>query len=157
MKWLAEDIEVFQREKEYIDTVLLPLVPIQWGEDMGSVVREGRFSLLLSEQLERELKGRVILSPAFTYLKANSFEDTMRQLETWLSEIQRAGVKTIVTLTSDVDWKINLSENQTEGVRHIWLPAVPLEHMTPQSQLDFLDEMVGSVLKQVAEVWQTVK
>ncbi|HET6871896.1 MAG TPA: DUF2487 family protein [Sporolactobacillaceae bacterium] len=157
MKWLAEDLDVFQREKEYIDTVLLPLVPIQWGEHMSSVVREGRFSLLLSEQLERELKGRVILSPAFTYLKANSFEDTMRQLEAWLNEIQRAGVKSIVTLTSDVDWKIHISEKQTEGVRHIWLPAVPLEHMNPQSQQDFLDEMVGSVLKQIAEVWQTVK
>lgn len=81
----------------------------------------------------------------------------MGHLEAWLREIQRAGVKSIVTLTSDVDWKINLSEKQMDGIQHIWLPAVPLEHMTPQSKQDFLDEMAGSILKQIAEVWQTIK
>jgi hypothetical protein len=157
MKWLAEDLDVFQREKEYIDTVLIPLVPIKWGEQMSSVVREGRFSLILAELLERELKGRVILSPAFTYLKSGSFEETKRTLERWLAEIQGAGVKFILTLTSDVDWKTGPIKSQAEGVETIWLPAVPVEHMNPKHKQDFLDETVGNVLKQIAQVWQTTK
>jgi hypothetical protein len=157
MKWLAEDLDVFQREKEYIDTVLIPLVPIKWGDQMGSVAREGRFSLILAELLERELKGRVILSPPFTYLKSDSLEETKHTLKRWLREIQGAGVKYIVTLTSDVDWKTGLSEPQGEGVETIWLPAVPVDHMTPQHQQDFLDETVGNLLKQMAQFWQSTK
>ena len=157
MKWLAEDLDLFQKEKEYIDTVLIPLVPIKWGDQMNSVVREGRFSLLIAEQIERELKGRVILSPAYTYLKSAPFDETKLMLEAWLHEIQLAGVKYIVTLTSDVDWKTNLSEFQMESVQTIWLPAVPVEHMNPQNKQDFLDETVGNLLKQIAQVWQVTK
>ena len=67
MKWIVKDVEQFEQAREYVDTGVIPLLSISTAKKMKMVV-EQEFIELLSMELEREYKGRVLLLPAFTYL-----------------------------------------------------------------------------------------
>ena len=68
MKWIVKDVEQFEQAREYVDTGVIPLLSISAAKEMKTVVEQGEFIELLSMELEREYKGRVLLLPAFTYL-----------------------------------------------------------------------------------------
>ena len=68
MKWIVKDVEQFEQAREYVDTGVIPLLSISAAKEMKMVVEQGEFIELLSTELEREYKGRVLLLPAFTYL-----------------------------------------------------------------------------------------
>ena len=68
LKWIVKDVEQFEQAREYVDTGIIPLLSISAAKEMKTVVEQGEFIELLSMELEREYKGRVLLLPAFTYL-----------------------------------------------------------------------------------------
>ncbi len=68
LKWIVKDVEQFEQAREYVDTGVIPLLSISAAKEMKMVVEQGEFIELLSTELEREYKGRVLLLPAFTYL-----------------------------------------------------------------------------------------
>lgn len=68
LKWIVKDVEQFEQAREYVDTGVIPLLSISAAKEMKTVVEQGEFIELLSMELEREYKGRVLLLPAFTYL-----------------------------------------------------------------------------------------
>ncbi|GGE38861.1 hypothetical protein GCM10011391_17080 [Pullulanibacillus camelliae] len=150
MKWRAKDIERYLTEKSFIDTVLLPLIPIQWEEAMLHTVREGEFIQIVSAEAERQLTGRVILHPAFTYLKAEPLEEHCKRLEKWKQQLINNGFKFVYFVTSDVQWKT--IEDRIEQL--IWMPAVPLEHMNDRHRGDFIEENVGSIMKIITSQWK---
>ncbi|GGH78930.1 hypothetical protein JOD43_001618 [Pullulanibacillus pueri] len=149
MKWRAKDIERFLEEKQYVDTIIVPLIPLNWDEGMLATVREGEYVQILGDEIERQLKGRVVLNPAFTYFKEEALEERMKRLETWKNGMINGGGKFVYFVTSDVDWKAY--ESQLEHL--IWLPAVPLEHMDERHRNDFVAETVGSVMKTITGQW----
>lgn len=153
MKWNQDDLELFHKEKNYIDTVLIPLVPIEWGSEMGRTVLEGRFATLLGEETERQLKGRLILSPPFTYLKNRPFDHTKKDLKEWILEIHADGVKLIVCLASDPQWHEIFQGRDEEGLLNVWLPALPIDHLDSKHKQDYVDENVGQILKKITNAW----
>ena len=64
MKWVSQDIEMFLKEKQYVDTAVLPLLPVSFGDDIKQSVAMTEFISLLSVQLERQFRGRLIMLPA---------------------------------------------------------------------------------------------
>lgn len=155
MLWNMDDLELFHKEKDYIDTVILPFVPIEWGSDMGRTVQEGRFSLILGEETEHQLKGRVILSPPFTYLKSQSLDDKIAQFHHWIREIRKDSIKFIVCITSDPSWHSFFQDINESGLVNVWLPAVPFDHLNSTHQQDYLDENVGQIIKKMTHAWMT--
>ncbi len=155
MKWNLEDLDIFRKEKAYVDTVIIPLVPIHWGEDMNGPVTAGRFVTLLAEEIERQLKGRVILSPPFTYLKKESREEKSKRLGDWVQAIEAYGAKYRICLTADLDWNPSQSEKESPGLTCFALPALPIDHMDPKHRQDYIDDHVGHVLKKMMHTWQS--
>ncbi|MFC4617795.1 YpiF family protein [Camelliibacillus cellulosilyticus] len=149
LKWNAKDIERYLSEKAYIDTVLLPLVPLTWDQGMLPVVREGEYAKTIAREIERQLKGRIVLAPSFTYWKHESVQERMKRLTMWENEIKAGDAKFVFFVTSDVEWKTALGDLDTL----LWLPAVPLEHMDERHRKDFIDENVGSLLKLITKKW----
>ena len=149
MKWCAKDIERFLVEKQYIDTMIIPLIPISWEKGMVPIVREGEYVQILVEELERQLKGRVVLSPPFTYLKSEALEERFKRLNLWKESITSGGGKYVYFVTADVDWKAV----EKDVNRLIWLPAVPLEHMDEGPRNDFIAESIGSLIKTLTQEW----
>ncbi|MFC7391580.1 YpiF family protein [Scopulibacillus cellulosilyticus] len=150
MKWEVKDIEKYLQEKEYIDSVIIPLIPFSWNEQLVSSVREGQYINTLSIEVEHQLRGRVVEIPPFTYLRNESIEQRLQKLKNWDSELRRNGIKFIFYLTSDADWK------QVDSLLDslLWMPAVPLEHMENKYRNKFIDEGVSDLLGQITQRWQ---
>lgn len=137
--------------REYVDTVVLPLLPVSFGEDMKQVVGMGEFITLLAPQLEKQFKGRMLLLQGFNYLKSNETDKLVADLHEWEEQFQSNGFKHIFFITSDSDWKA--VENQLKGSL-IWLPSIPLESMDEKYKRTILENQVTQLLQLIIQNWQ---
>jgi hypothetical protein len=151
MKWNVEDIDVYLKSKEYVDTVVVPLVPISWTKELKSTVSMGEFIQTIGISLERQFKGRMVLFPPFTYLKSESKESRYERLKQWEAEIVQEETKVVFYITADVDWK-QLEKDLDEKL--IWLPALPLEHMDAEGKDQILKEQVNQVMPIFMSAWK---
>ncbi|XXM74185.1 YpiF family protein [Lysinibacillus sphaericus] len=150
MNWNVKDIEVFETEKEYIDTAVIPIVPIDFSGEIKTSAAQSEFISLLTFHLERQFKGRMIMTPAFTYLLGSS-EEKARELEEWGSRLKDSGVKHVFFLTSDSNWK--KSEQQFQD-QLIWVPSIPLEHLDEQYKHSIMEDQVKQLLNVIVQKWQ---
>ncbi|MCA0172067.1 YpiF family protein [Bacillus sp. RAR_GA_16] len=152
MKWTESDIALFEKEKEYVDTAVLPLVPISMTNSMKTTVSMGEYISIISSELERQLKGRLLLLPAFTYLSSEGQAITTNRLKKVEEELTLGGIQHIITLTADVNWK--QVEDQVSSAL-LWMPAIPLEHMDEQYKMETVSAQVKQVLQFVTNTWQS--
>ena len=110
LKWIVKDVEQFEQAREYVDTGVIPLLSISAAKEMKTVVEQGEFIELLSMELEREYKGRVLLLPAFTYLVES--QKRKGRLQEWTNHLRKQGFKHIAYVTSDFSWKEDMQELQ---------------------------------------------
>jgi hypothetical protein len=151
MRWTVRDIDSYFLTKEYVDTALVPLVPVTWHREIKSAVAAGEFAALIVDKLEQQLKGRVIHFPPFTYLKSEAPEDRFERLHQWKQELLQDEMKYVFFITSDADWK-SVESRMDESLT--WIPAVPLEHM----DADNIEAVLGGQIKQLLQIitikWQ---
>ncbi|WP_226526655.1 YpiF family protein [Metabacillus niabensis] len=148
MKWVSNDVDLYNQTKEYIDTAVVPLVAISVGSDFKNTVSKGEFINLVSMDLERQLKGRVFLFPTYSYLKKS--ENVIENLIEWKTELQQE-FKHVVFLTSDTELKEEKNE-QLEG-KLIWLPTIPLENMDENLKRKLLQDQVEQILNILLQSW----
>lgn len=124
MNWNVKDIELFEAEKAYVDTAVIPVVPIDFGKDIRVSAAQSEFINLLTLHLERQFKGRMMMTPSFTYRMTSSEEQDVSELSQWAGELTGSGVKYVFFLTSDSRWK-KVEDKLGEGL--IWVPSIPLD------------------------------
>lgn len=144
MKWIRTDIEMYMKAKEYVDTVVVPLLPITLQGDMISTCEMGEFISILSNELEREYKGRIIVLPAFTYLKQEEMSVLIGRLNTWNHTLTAEG-KHVLLLTSDPDWKLNEKEIEASL---LWVPSISFADMDKK----YIEQMIKSQLKPIQTI-----
>ncbi|MDR4435485.1 YpiF family protein [Bacillus tequilensis] len=145
MKWRITDAKDYLQAKDYIDTAVIPLIGVKVGVHFQMAAEKGEFTQLLSEELERQLKGRVYLLPPYTYVDRN--EKTVQGLkdlrEELLSEFSH-----VVLLTSDESW------NGEEALGKIIVaPSIPLEHLNDSLKRKILDERTAEILNVLLQLW----
>ncbi|MCM3440785.1 YpiF family protein [Metabacillus halosaccharovorans] len=148
MKWISNDVDLYNQTKEYIDTAVVPLIAVSVGSDFKNTVSKGEFINLVSMDLERQLKGRVFLFPTYSYLKKS--ENVIENLIEWKTELQQE-FKHVVFLTSDTELKEEKNE-QLEG-KLIWLPTIPLENMDENLKRKLLQDQVEQILNILLQSW----
>lgn len=153
MNWNGKDVEVYLKEQQFIDTVVVPLLPISFGTEMKQAASQGEFINLLSMHLERQFKGRMLLFPAFTYLTGTDNESLIDRLQFWEVKLKESGFSHIFYLTSDSYWR---SEEKIKN-QVIWLPSVPLEHMDEEYKHSILEDQVKQLINIIVQQWQTIK
>ncbi|MED3553627.1 YpiF family protein [Cytobacillus praedii] len=152
MKWISQDIDMYIKSKEYVDTAVLPLFPVSLGDDIKQTAAMSEFISLLSIQLERQFRGRLVMLPGFSYLKSFTEDKLVNDIKLWEKELLSKGFKHVFYLTSDSSWKT--IESQFEGGL-IWLPSLPLEHMDEQYKNTILDDQVKQLLQLFLQKWQS--
>lgn len=150
MKWIPQDIEMFVKAREYVDTIVIPLYPISFGDDVKQTANMTEFINLLTNQLEKQFKGRMILLPSFTYLKTQEKEKVLNNLLDWEKILKLENFNHIFYVTSDSDWK--LKEDHLEGSL-LWLPALPLEHMDEKQKKSIIEDQVKQLLNLFIQKW----
>ncbi|WP_456278558.1 YpiF family protein [Bacillus sp. AK128] len=151
MKWVTTDIDVYVQSKEYVDTVIVPLIPIATGQQMKNTVLSGEFITILTNELERQFKGRAFLVPPFTYLMGNDSEKEFARLLEWKDHFLENDFKHVVYLTSDSKWKQFEGEL---GESLIWLPAVPLEHVDSKVKQQIMTDQIQQVVPLLLSAWR---
>jgi hypothetical protein len=150
MKWIQEDMEMFVKAREYLDTVVIPLYPISFGDDVKQTANMTEFINLLTTQLERQFKGRLILLPGFTYFKRQDSNKVVTDLQQWENTLKSEEFKHIFYVTSDSDWK--LKESELTGSL-IWLPALPLELLDEKNKNAMIEDQVKQLLNLFVKRW----
>jgi Protein of unknown function (DUF2487) len=150
MNWNVKDIEVFETEKEYIDTAVIPIIPIDFKKEIKSSAAQSEFISLLTFHLERQFKGRMIITPPFTYLMGKS-EGKIGELQEWESSMKESGVKHVFFLTSDSEWK---KSEQALKDQLIWIPSIPLDHLDEQYKHSIMEDQVKQLLNVIVQKWQ---
>lgn len=151
MRWTSKEIDVYLSAKEYIDTVFITLVPISIHSELKQTVSMGEFSSILTNEVERQLHGRTLVIPPFTYFKNESHDEKFQKLFQWIKEIKDNGFRYVFLFTSDNEWK--LIEDKLDATL-IWLPAIPLEHMDDKYKSEILHDQTKQILQIVTNQWQ---
>lgn len=152
MKWNSKEIDIYLTSKEYVDTALITLIPISFNGEMKQSVAMGEFSTILTNEIERQLHGRTLAFPSFTYLKSEEREKKLNRLKEWTSKLSDQGFKHLFLFTSDSEWK---QFEQDLDATLIWLPVIPLEHMDGKYKTEILQEQTKQLLQIVTNKWQT--
>jgi hypothetical protein len=150
MKWNNEDMEMYVKAREYVDTIVLPLYPISLDDKIQQTAGMSDFISLLSVQLERHFKGRLILMPGYIYLKTTSEEELTQDILKWEEEFLHKGFKYVYYLTSDSDWK--RLETSLKGSL-IWLPTIPFQKMDDKSRNTILEDQVKQLVEIFIQKW----
>ncbi|MCP3738742.1 YpiF family protein [Rossellomorea sp. BNER] len=151
MNWNAKDIEMYLKEKQYIDTAVVPLLPVDFDDGMKRAAAQGEFITLLTSHLEHQFKGRILLYPPFTYLKENSGSSDAERLLNWTNRIKENETKYVFYLTSDSDWK---KQGDTIEDSLIWIPSIPLENLDEQYKHSIMEDQVKQLLNVIVQKWQ---
>lgn len=150
MKWISKDIETYLSAKEYVDTAVIPLYSVTFGNEMSQSASNAEFITLLTNYLERQFTGRLVLFPPFTYLKNDDSENIVNQLKNWEENIEKNEFKHIFYITSESDWKIH--EDKLTGSL-IWLPSLPLGTLNDQQKNSMIESQVKQLLDLFIRKW----
>ncbi|WP_316275182.1 YpiF family protein [Bacillus halotolerans] len=145
MRWKMPDAKDYLQSKDYIDTAVIPLINIQMGSQLKIAAERGEFTQLLADELERQLKGRVYLLPAYTYVDRN--ENTVQGLKDLQEEV-KSDFQHVVLLTADDHW----SSEESLG-KMIVATSVPLEHLNDSIKRKILDERTAEILNVLLQLW----
>ncbi|AST92237.1 hypothetical protein BC6307_13540 [Sutcliffiella cohnii] len=150
MKWTTKDVTVYEQSKEYIDTAIIPLVPISFKADMKNLASLGEYITTLTNELERQFKGRVMLLPTYTYLFHGNGRIKKEVLNEYIQHLEAEGVKHIFLLTSDQQWK---QEEEEINGKLLWLPAIPLEDMEEKYKQKLITDQMNQLLPIFISKW----
>jgi hypothetical protein len=150
MKWIPQDIDTYLTAKEYIDTAIIPLYSISFGDEIKQSAANAEFITLLTNYLERQFTGRLVLIPPYIYLKIEKNDDTIRDLKKWEESILKNEFKHIFYITSESEWK---SHDEVFDGQVIWLPSLPLDNMSEPQKLSIMDSQVKQLLNLFEKKW----
>ena len=145
MNYNAKDIEQFLNQKQFIDTAIVPLLPVDFSTESG--MRSGSeadFLMSLVTYVEKQFKGRIFLTPPFSYFHKKVKIDINDIRENLI----HSGFNHVVFITCDVGWK---EFNHEQSI--IWLPAIPLESMDIEVKNRILQDQLNYVLPLLTKVW----
>ena len=152
MKWITKDIDLYLQAKEYVDSAVIPLLPVTWEQDMKSTVAMGEFISVLTTEIERQFKGRIILFPPFTYTASESIEERLERLAAWTMELADKGIKHFFFVTSDSLWKQH--EEKVDTGTLIWLPTLPLEYVEEKYKQTMIQDQMKQLITIFMTIWQ---
>lgn len=140
------DVEKFLAEKEYIDTVIIPILSLDFAEDkMKKSSSAAEFLMSLTGFIEQQFKGRLMILPPFSYMESIKNEEFPILLE---AELKKSGFKYVFFITCDHSWT-----SLKEELNIIWLPSIPLESMDKKVKTDILEEQLKKVIPEFSIKW----
>lgn len=122
MLWNREDLNQYKEAKEYIDTLLIPLIPFTFEDDeeLSKKAYQGEVVRIFTQEIEKEFKGRIVLTPDYYYL-SKLFKEEINRLSDWIENMKTQPFEHIFFFTFDSRWR--KYEKEMDGTV-IWLPGM---------------------------------
>ncbi|MBB6449050.1 hypothetical protein HNR44_000999 [Geomicrobium halophilum] len=155
MRWQTTDIDTYQQSQSYVDTALIPLLPVSLGEEMKMKVAMGEYISLIAMEMEKQFRGRMMQLPPLSYPQNEGVEELLQHLNAWVEELKANGKNHIIWLTSDPMWK--KYEDEIPGGLLLWLPHLPIEHLDPQLRQKTINDQMKEILPTIMKEWRQDK
>ncbi|MFH0067463.1 YpiF family protein [Peribacillus sp. NPDC056705] len=152
MKWTAKDLDMYKQSKEFVDTVLIPLVPLSFKGQMKQSGSMNEFLTILSLEIEKQMKGRILLLPTFHYISDEM--DKVERLKRWANEVKENDFEHVFFLTSDFEWK---KEERELDNNLVWIPAIPLDGLEIEQAREMINQQVLQILDIFSYNWKNEK
>ncbi|MBD7986200.1 DUF2487 family protein [Sporosarcina sp. Sa2YVA2] len=146
MNWTGKDMDTYLQQKEYIDTLVIPLVKVQTNMDnIKTSASSTEFIMHLASLIETQFKGRMMFAPPVVY---TSKTDIVQMTHTTLQEFVDTTFTHVFFLTTDHAW------NEIDMVGQvIWMPSIPLESMDASLRQSILEDQLRQLLPKFTEQW----
>ncbi|MYL55151.1 DUF2487 family protein [Pontibacillus yanchengensis] len=154
MQWKTEDMNMYVQSKEYVDTIVIPLLPVSFNTDdkqLVSMAFQHELLTVFTNEIEKQFKGRIFLSPSYTYSPSTDIEHEMNRLNLWCEEAETQGFKHILLFTMDPKWK--KQERKLEGSL-IWLPAGQVDTLHSEEAQKYVQSQINQVTELIMAYWQ---
>ncbi|MDQ0299425.1 hypothetical protein J2S78_001845 [Salibacterium salarium] len=151
MRWSTDDIPSFVKERQYVDTALVPMLPIDFGDGIRQSSAMTEFITVMTAEIERQFRGRMLLVPPFTYLETKDIEECHKEIEQWIQHMKKEQVKHVVMITADPSWK-KVEADLDELL--VWMPLVPFENMDAEYKKQVISEQIKQLLPLVMDKWK---
>jgi len=152
MQWNSEDLAQYMDAKEYIDTIIIPLQPFHLSKD-NQLQKDAFLRNVLSiytNETEKELSGRVLLTPSYNYLKFTQLEEEVTRLNNWVEDIKNQPFHTIFFMTFDMKWK--KVESKLDG-HLIWLPGIDSGDLHTKEAVKMIQNQVTQISELIRSYW----
>lgn len=150
MRWTAKDAKIIFEEKDYIDTALIPILPISFNKNGKDSANDSEFIELVTIQIEKQFKGRVFLMPPLTYFLTETDDEKLAIYHYWEQHIESGNFKHVFFITCDHSWQTMVHEKY----ECIWLPSVPIEHLEVTYKNSIIENQVKQILNFFVNKWQ---
>ncbi|GEL07409.1 YpiF family protein [Salisediminibacterium halotolerans] len=150
MRWNAESLNYYAEAKEYVDTALIPLVPFNFQEKTQSAAEQGEYVQLLSEGIEKQFAGRIMLTPPYTYLQTDSLKSQCEALKQWDDHLLEAGFAHRFYITGDPAWR---SLSPAEEAEVIWMPPISLSSMEMKQVKSVISQQIDQIVPLITGRW----
>ncbi|MFG6114533.1 DUF2487 family protein [Halobacillus sp. MO56] len=151
MRWNQDDISLYAESKEYIDTMIIPLIPfdVQKDELMKKQAFQKELLKLFASEVEKEYKGRILLAPEYYYI-SGSHEEEVDRINQWVRQISNLPFEHIFLFTLDMNWRKLSKELQAEVV---WLPGLQSGNLQSSEVQSFIKEQVSQIAEMIRSYW----
>ncbi|MDW0109070.1 DUF2487 family protein [Sporosarcina aquimarina] len=147
MNWNAADMNTFLQQKEYIDTLIVPLIKVETNESlMKTSASATDFLMNLSTYIEQQFKGRIMVAPPFAYSPSMNSKEFGEVLS---KDIAKSPFRHVFYLTTDAEW----TSLELHG-KVLWLPAIPLENMDERLKNSIFEDQLKQLLPLLTEEWK---
>lgn len=146
MHFTGKDIDQYLQQQEYVDTAVIPLVQLDLSANgMKPSASGSDYLQSLTNLLEKQFKGRILLFPPVSYPKGADRSRVAAELK---EEIGKTGFKHVFYMTTDAEWRTLPELNNV-----LWLPAIPTENMDQSFKLSVMEDQLRQVLPLFISEW----
>lgn len=140
MLYNNRDLRVLKDEIEFVDTAIVPFMSVDFDNDLLHHANNLELIQHVTVQLEKQLKGRLLITPALTTVESNT-----ATLEAYQQQLADYGFKKVISLSfMDID---------IEGIHNIKINNIPISDMDAEMKISIINDEVKSVIKKIIGVW----
>lgn len=152
MKWIEADLEKYIQAKEYVDTILIPLLPFQLSQDadMSRMAFQCEVQSIFVNELEKDLTGRVLLTPSYYYNKKAEKSIESNRINSWVEDALTQPFKHVFLITFDASWK--KVEKELDG-NLLWLPNNHSVGIHTKEMVTIIRDQVNEVGELIRSYW----
>ncbi|SDJ67600.1 DUF2487 family protein [Sediminibacillus albus] len=152
MQWNKQDLGQYLTAEEYIDTLLIPLVPISLatGEDMVKGAGQMETTNIFVKEMEKQYKGRIFLLPIYSYLSSPDLEAEAVRLNKWVENACQRPFRHVFFFTFDHQWK---KQERLLSGNLLWLPSIKADDIQSKETKAVVNDQVSQLTELIKSYW----
>lgn len=151
MRFTKADTTQYLPEKEYVDTVVIPLIAFNPASE-DQMVKQAflkELNQVFTSLIEKEYRGRIFLSPEYHYINGYN-KDEVERINHWVTQYEKQPFKNIFLFTFDAQWK----KHEKDLTGHLlWVPGLQSGNIQSTETQSFVREQAYQISELIQSYW----